>query len=155
MSGEAPESALSTVMLLITSGRRLQERLDERLAGIGLSMRLLGALGHVARNSDLSYSDLARRAGVTSQSMRATILMLEELGAVRRTLPGQGHRARLELTDRGSSLLSDARTVTAELDAELLAGLTAENKRALDHVLLHALGPVGAGSPPAAPGSLG
>ncbi|MFF3484261.1 MarR family transcriptional regulator [Streptomyces sp. NPDC002701] len=155
MNGEAPESALSTVMLLITGGRRLQERLDERLAGLGLSLRLLGALGHVARDSDLSYSDLARRAGVTSQSMRATVLMLEELGAVRRTLPGQGHRARLELTDRGSSLLSDARAVAAELDAELHAGLTAENKRALDHVLLHALGAVGAGSPPAAPGSPG
>ncbi|MGW7658093.1 MarR family winged helix-turn-helix transcriptional regulator [Streptomyces asiaticus] len=155
MSGEAPESALSTVMLLITGGRRLQERLDERLASLGLSLRLLGALGHVARDSELSYSDLARRAGVTSQSMRATVLMLEELGAVRRTLPGQGHRARLELTDRGRSLLSDARTVVAELDAEILAGLVAENRRALDHVLLHALGPVGAGSPPTAPGPPG
>ncbi|MGC5567696.1 MarR family winged helix-turn-helix transcriptional regulator [Streptomyces sp. FR-108] len=152
MSGEAPESALSTVMLLITGGRRLQERLDERLAGIGLSMRLLGALGHVARDGELSYSDLARRAGVTSQSMRATVLMLEELGAVRRTLPGQGHRARLELTVLGSSLLSDARAVAAELDAELLAGLTAQDRRALERVLLHSLGPVGAGSSPAVGG---
>ncbi|MCI3220849.1 MarR family winged helix-turn-helix transcriptional regulator [Streptomyces sp. NP-1717] len=155
MNGEVPESALSTVMLLITGGRRLQERLDERLASLGLSLRLLGALGHVARDSELSYSDLARRAGVTSQSMRATVLLLEELGAVRRTLPGQGHRARLELTDHGSSLLSDARTVAAELDAEVLAGLTAESRRALNHALLHALGPVGAGSSRTAPGPRG
>jgi len=155
MSGEAPESALSTVMLLITGGRRLQERLEERLAGLGLSLRLLGALGHIDRGNELSYSDLARRAGVTSQSMRTTVLMLEELGAVHRALPGQGRRARLELTDHGSSLLSDARTVAAELDAEILAGLAAENRRALNQVLLHALAPVGAGSPPTAPGPLG
>jgi DNA-binding MarR family transcriptional regulator len=139
VSGEAPESALSTVMLVIMGGRRLQERLDERLAGIGLSMRLVGALGHIARDADLSYSDLARRSGVTSQSMRATVLMLEELGAVRRALPGQGHRAQLELTPHGESLLSDARAIVAELDAEFTAPLPPADRRSLDHTLLNAL----------------
>ena len=87
--GEAPERPLSTVMLVIATGRRLQEQLEARLAGIGLTMRLFGALGHISRDADLSHSDLARRVGVTTQSMRATVLMLEELGAVARNVPGK------------------------------------------------------------------
>ncbi|GAA0934710.1 hypothetical protein ACFQ10_22260 [Streptomyces indonesiensis] len=55
--------------------------MDGRLAGIGLSMRLFGALGHISRDADLPYSNLAHRAGITSQSTRATIAMLEELGS--------------------------------------------------------------------------
>ncbi|MGA4841805.1 MarR family winged helix-turn-helix transcriptional regulator [Streptomyces sp. G45] len=119
---KAPESAQSTVMLVIATGRRLHERLEARLTDIGLSMRLFGALGHISRNADLSYSDLARRAGVTSQSMRATVLMLEELGAVERDLQGQGHRARLELTTYGRSLLATAWDIVADLEEEFLRG---------------------------------
>ncbi|MEU4198367.1 MarR family transcriptional regulator [Streptomyces sp. NPDC039022] len=140
---KAPESALSTVMMVIATGRRLQERLETRLTGIGLSMRLFGALGHISRDPDLSYSDLARRAGVTSQSMRATVLMLEELGAVRRDLQGQGHRARLELTDEGHTLLDRARAIVAELDEEFLKAAGQDQKAALDTACERALGPGG------------
>ena len=74
-------------------------------AGIGLTLRHLGALGHLSHRPDLSYSDLARRAGITTQSMHATVRALEDLGAVSRTLAGQGHPARLEITARGRELL--------------------------------------------------
>ncbi|MEV6171685.1 MarR family transcriptional regulator [Streptomyces sp. NPDC051954] len=139
MSSKAPESSLSTVMLVIAAGRRLQERLEARLADIGLSMRLFGALGHISRNADLSYSDLARRAGVTSQSMRATVLMLEELGAVERDLQGQGHRARLELTEHGRSLLSEARNIVSDLDTEFLADSAEDQKETLDEFFTRTL----------------
>ncbi|OKI10004.1 hypothetical protein A6A06_05145 [Streptomyces sp. CB02923] len=137
---KAPEIALSTVMLVIGTGRRLQEQLEARLADIGLSMRLFGALGHISRDADLSYSDLARRAGVTSQSMRATVLMLEELGAVERNLLGQGHRARLDLTEQGRSLLARARGILSELDEEFLANAGGDRKEALDEACRGALG---------------
>jgi DNA-binding MarR family transcriptional regulator len=129
---KAPEGALSTVMLVIGTGRRLQEQLEARLAEIGLSMRLFGALGHIARDPELSYSDLARRAGVTSQSMRATVLMLEEMGAVARDLPGQGHRARLELTGHGRSLLATARRIVSDMDEQLLRNAGHDRKSALE-----------------------
>lgn len=137
---KAPESALSTVMMVIATGRRLQEQLEARLADIGLSMRLFGALGHISRDADLSHSDLARRAGVTSQSMRATVLMLEELGAVERNLQGQGHRARLELTEQGRSLLTRARGIVSELDEEFLMNSGQDRKEALDEACRRALG---------------
>ncbi|MFD7666949.1 MarR family winged helix-turn-helix transcriptional regulator [Streptomyces sp. NPDC059788] len=150
MSSKVPESALSTVMLVIATGRRLHEQLETRLAGIGLSVRLFGALGHISRDAELSYSDLARRVGVTSQSMRATVLMLEELGAVERNLRGQGHRARLELTEEGRALLSRARGIVSELDEEFLADSGPDRKAALDEACRRALGaPAALGSPAA------
>ncbi|GAA3163024.1 MULTISPECIES: MarR family winged helix-turn-helix transcriptional regulator [Streptomyces] len=137
---KAPEGALPTVIAVIAAGRRLQERMEVQLGGIGLSVRLFSALGHLSRDADLSYSDLARRAGVTSQSMRATVLLLEERGAVERTLEGQGHRARLELTDEGRALLARARDLVAELDAEFLADADEETRTALEEACRRALG---------------
>ncbi|TSB31859.1 MarR family winged helix-turn-helix transcriptional regulator [Streptomyces benahoarensis] len=144
---KAPEGAPSTVILVIAAGRRLQAQMEDRLVGIGLSVRLFSALGHLSRDADLSYSDLARRAGVTSQSMRATVLLLEEMGAVERNLQGQGHRARLELTDEGRALLARARGLVSELDAEFLAEADEELKGALEEACRLVLG----GSFPARP----
>ncbi len=49
-------------MALVVAGRTVEELLGARLAPLGLSLRLLGSLGHLARDEALSYSDLARRA---------------------------------------------------------------------------------------------
>ena len=53
-------------------------------APLGPSRCLLGALGHLARDEALPYSDLARRARVTAQSVQATVGHLVDLGAVSR-----------------------------------------------------------------------
>jgi DNA-binding MarR family transcriptional regulator len=73
----------------------------------------------------MSYSDLARRSHVTSQSMNATVRALEELGAVQRTLPGQGYAARLEVTARGRELLQLASAAATRLDDSLAQNLPA------------------------------
>lgn len=134
----------STVLLLIGAGRLLQRRFEQELAGIGLTLRHLGALGHLSRRPELSYSELARRAGITVQSMHATVRGLEELGAVRRTLAGHGHPARLEVTAHGRELLAAVRAAAQRLDGELLPTLTPDQRTAL-HAALRPL------TPPAAP----
>ncbi|MGK2883043.1 MAG: MarR family transcriptional regulator [Mycobacterium sp.] len=59
-------------------------------------MRHLPALGHLARSTGMSYSELARRASVTPQSMQATLTKLEERGAVAKTTDsGRGRTAHL------------------------------------------------------------
>jgi DNA-binding MarR family transcriptional regulator len=128
-------------MLLVVAGRSLQGRLESELAGLGLTLRHLGALGHLAHSPELSYSDLARRSRVTSQSMHATVRHLEEVGAVRRALAGQGHRARLEVTERGEELLAAARDIAVALDAELTGDLTEAERATLMKVLLPLIGP--------------
>ena len=65
--------APNAAVLLIALGRRVGERVDARLAEHDLAYRHLSALGHLAHEPDLSYSELGRRVGVTAQSMGASI----------------------------------------------------------------------------------
>jgi DNA-binding MarR family transcriptional regulator len=145
---DAPSLVGSMTFLLVAAGRTAQRRLDEELAEHGLSLRHIGALGHLVNRPDLSYSDLARRAGITSQSMHATVRRLEELDAVRREYPGQGHRARLEVTERGRELLASAGAIAARIDEELIENLAAEDRDRLRRVLFGVAMPQGLGSPP-------
>lgn len=112
----------SITMLLVGAGRVAQRRLEESLREHGLTLRHLGALGHLARNPELSYSDLARRVAVTVQSMHSTIATLVELGAIEVGTAERGRPARLRLTGRGHELLRTAGAVAHELDAGLPLG---------------------------------
>lgn len=143
-----PRLDTTAAMLVIVAGRLIQGRFETELAKVGLGMRHLGALGHLAHSPDLSYSDLARRSRVTSQSMHATVRQLEELGAVRRTLAGQGHRARLEVTERGQQMLDAARQAAFALDAELTADVSDADRETFVRVLTSMLGPIPQNLPP-------
>lgn len=107
-------------MVLIGVGTKLREHLDELLSSEGITLRHLGALGHLAAAPELSTSDLARRARVTSQSMRATVDHLESIGAVEHRRHGQGKASELLVTGQGRKLLDRARELVAGLDADLL-----------------------------------
>ena len=99
----------NAAFLLIAVGRMTRERVDEGLVELGLALRHVSALGHLAREAGLSYSELARRAGITVQSMQATLHQLEQVNAIeRRTLPGRGRRAQLQVTHSGRKLLAQA-----------------------------------------------
>ena len=115
-SGPPPAGAAVTLVAL---GREVEARLNDALAPAGLSLRHLGALGHLARQPGLSYTELARRARVTPQSMHATVAGLVELGAVAPASPGRGKRALLEITERGTALLARGRDAVAAVDAQL------------------------------------
>jgi DNA-binding MarR family transcriptional regulator len=141
MTAAPPRLDATVAMLVIVAGRSVQGRLEAELAPLGLTVRHLGALGHLAHQPELSYSDLARRSRVTSQSMNATVRHLEEVGAVRRTLAGQGHPARLEVTDRGQELLATARAIGLALDAELTGDLSDAERATLMKALLPLIGP--------------
>jgi DNA-binding MarR family transcriptional regulator len=145
----------STSFLLIAAGRTAQRRLDQALGERGLALRHVGALGHLARRPELSYSDLARRAGITPQSMRATVRQLEQLGAVRRTLPGHGHAARLEVTPHGHDLLAWAGEQARRLDGELVGDVAPDQREALRLVLAAVAMPDGPPVPPAERGDGG
>ena len=150
-SPPAPPMVASTSFLLIAAGRTAQRRLDRALGEKGLALRHVGALGHLARQPDLSYSDLARRAGITPQSMRATVRQLEQLGAVRRTLPGHGHAARLEVTPHGHDLLAWAGDPARALDDELVGAVAPAQRDALRRALAAVAMPDGPPVPPAPP----
>ncbi|MCM0677499.1 MarR family winged helix-turn-helix transcriptional regulator [Micromonospora phytophila] len=135
-----PALTTSTALLFIAAGRTVQRRVEAALAEHGLTLRHVGALGHLAANPNLSYSDLGRRAGVTAQSMHATVNRLEELGAVVRHHAGHGRAARLEVTGHGRTLLTRAGEIAASLDDELLGDLPEERRAALARLLVTVAG---------------
>lgn len=126
--GDAPRLTASLAMNLVAAGREAQRRIEEALAPHGLTLRHLGALGHLARRPDLSYSDLARRSGITAQSMHATVRLLQEAGAVADSPVERGRRARLEVTAKGRDLLDEVAAALDRIDADLLDGLSAEQQ---------------------------
>ncbi|GGP68724.1 MarR family winged helix-turn-helix transcriptional regulator [Saccharothrix coeruleofusca] len=125
----APLPSGSLAMLLVGAGRAAQRRIEKALAPHGLTLRHLGALGHLSRRPDMSYSDLARRAGVTTQSMHATVRQLQELGAIDKEPTGQGQRARLDVTAKGREVLAEVAATLRELDAELSRDLPEGGER--------------------------
>jgi DNA-binding MarR family transcriptional regulator len=129
----------SPAMLLVLLGRRLRARMDAQLREEGLSLRHMSALGHLAGRPGLSYSELARRAGITVQSMQSTLAQLEALGAIeRRTEPGRGRTAELHVTESGAHLLAKGRDIVRATDDQLLAAL-GEDEGSLTKLLLRAL----------------
>jgi DNA-binding MarR family transcriptional regulator len=150
MEASPPLLAMSSSFLLVAAGRTMRARLEAELATRGLTLRHVGALGHLAGRPDISYSELARRAGITPQSMRATVRRLEELGAVRRDPGGQGRAASLEVTGAGRELLAWAGESAARVDAEALAEIAPEDRAALRRVLLAVALPPGVPRPPGA-----
>lgn len=126
-------------LLLLALGRIVREEVERALEAQGLSLRHLSALGHLSREPGLSYSALGRRAGVTAQSMQATVRQLEQAGAVRRVTPaGRGRTAELRVTDAGRQLLREMDHAVGSVETPLLDGLTAEEQASLG-TLLHRL----------------
>lgn len=127
----------SPSILIMALSRQLRGEVERDLAASGLTLRHLSALGHLGREPGLSYSELARRAGVTAQSMQATLRQLEELGAVeRRTEPGRGRTAELHLTDAGGRLRTAGLETVAAADRRLLAALPEQDATTLGKLLM-------------------
>ena len=129
-------------------GRQLREQAEAELRAQGLSMRHLSALGHLAHQPGLSYSELARRDGITTQSMQSTLRQLQDLGAVELlTEPGRGRTADLQVTEIGQHLLERGRAVLRSADARLSDAIGNENTKTLARFALQALLSLKTGTP--------
>lgn len=121
-------------------GRRLREQAEAELRDQGLSMRHFSALGHLAHQPGLSYSELARRDGITAQSMQSTLRQLQDMGAVELlTEPGRGRTADLQVTESGQALLERGRAVLRAADQRLLDAIGNDNGEVLAGLVLRAL----------------
>jgi DNA-binding MarR family transcriptional regulator len=127
---------MSVTFLLARAGERVGRQMDNALGEFGLSRRLFGALGHLNHEPDLSLSDLGRRAGVTAQSMLATVGELERGGFVERTTRGRGRRAEIMITEQGQSALRSAKSAIAALDREIETRIPVEFRGPLLEQLL-------------------
>lgn len=129
----------SAAFLLQATGRIVREEVEAGLRSRGTSLRQVSALGHLRVHPGLSYSELARRAGITVQSMQATLAQLEAEHLVeRRSPPGRGRAAVLAVTPAGERMLADAEAAIDAVDQRLFGGLPAQDRRALTDQLMTA-----------------
>lgn len=127
----------NAAVLLIGLGRRVRGQVEAALAEHGIAYRHLSALGHLANDQGISYSELARRAAVTVPSMQSTLARLEDLGAIRQEGDGgQGRRARLEVTAAGRELLAAGKGALAKVESDLIAALPKQQREAFMAQLL-------------------
>ncbi len=106
-------------------------RFAERLAPLGLRPRLSGVLSVLAQSPG-AQTTLAGRLQVSPSVIVDMVDELEGLGAVRRVRDTQDRRKQLvELTARGRKLAARSTALAVELDTELMAGLSTEERKVL------------------------
>jgi DNA-binding MarR family transcriptional regulator len=114
--------------------QRFRIALDEAVRDLGLSAQEYGVLSVFASRPELSTSELARIAQVSRQSMHAEVLRLEAAGLVERRARNQ-RAVLVRLTRRGRSRLAAATKRVRAVEAAALAGLSADEERAVRHWL--------------------
>ena len=104
----------------------VRARLDEILRPVGLTVLQYTALTVLERHPDLTSAQLARNSFVTAQTMADMVVILSERGLIdRHRDPADRRRLVLALTAQGRKRLKVYRGKVADLEAEMVAPLTA------------------------------
>lgn len=138
MIDENPASSQPTFVYVIgRTAQGLRHELQQRLAKWGLSVAEFTALSILQNRPGLSNAQLARRSLVTPQSMHLVVAELERRQLLeRKTRSDHGRILRAEVTARGRDLLEAVAPTVTELEAELLASVSAEDRQtALDALM--------------------
>jgi DNA-binding MarR family transcriptional regulator len=137
--GESFHPALSrnTGYLISRLGALGQRRFAERMASLGLTPRMWGALNVLDHEGPLSQHALGRCVGMDPSSMVSTIDELEAKGLVqRRRHPNDRRAYALHITDEGHDVLGRGRQLARGAQEELLGGLDADERAQLHALLL-------------------
>ena len=111
--------------------RVLNHHFSQRFAGAleqhDLTLPQMGLLFDVARIPGVSSAGLARVRRMTPQTMSETITGLERSGLLERR-PRRGRTLGLYLTPAGTARLAKAGSAAAEIEREMLSGLSARER---------------------------
>ena len=110
----------------------LRTAMDDALRPLDLSVSQYSSLEVLGQQPGLSAAQLARRTFVTRQSMQGVLAGLAARGLLTRPdAAPQGRALPTELTPAGRDLLAQASRAVADVEARMLAGLSAEDRRRL------------------------
>ena len=136
-SGEARAAATRQVTELMRDlllGVRLE--LDERLRPHGVTSAQLKVLRQIDDGGRLTGARVARLCHVTPQTVQALMARSERSGLVRRGTDPENERLVLwSLTPAGKRLMRRAEAIFEEVQAQVWAGLSAEQLAKLGEVL--------------------
>lgn len=132
-----------TLYLVKRAETACRSGLEASLPDLGVTPSQYTTLSLLA-SQDQSSADLARRAGVSPQSMSEIISLLEKKHLIARTENPEHRRILIiQLTQAGRDLLALCNEVADRLEAQLLEGLNADDvavlRRALDRIARNSL----------------
>lgn len=154
--GEDGLSDLPIEEYLVARIRRAEQALVSHHEGIlrpyGLSLTQYQVLLAVSRRGGLSGAQLARACGVTQQTMAGVLTGLERKELISRVeSPVHAKVLIAELTESGSSVLTDAHAEVSQLERSLSQAFNYDEYRTLCDLLERATGLLAAQTPPTRP----
>lgn len=145
-------SAKAVTGRVVRAGDLVRRRLAETLAPLGVrdgDYGLLSALRRAGDPFELSPTELRRHLMITSGGLTLQMERLERADLVaRRPNPDDGRGTLVRLTPHGREVVDEAMALHADLEHELVGGLSAEEAEllaALLHKLLRSLDHAGPG----------
>lgn len=136
MPASADPQPPRTVYLLKRAETVVRGGLEACLQPLGVTPRQYVTLSLLRDERDQSSADLARKAGITPQSMSETIATLTAKGWIGRTEnPGRRRILMTRLTGPGEALLAACEAVVDAMEARLLSGLPAGDLAVLRRAL--------------------
>jgi DNA-binding MarR family transcriptional regulator len=139
-----------TGFLLARMGHVAAKQFSARLEQLGLTTRMWGALNVLDVEGPLNQQVLGKLTGIDPSSMVSTVDDLEGAGLVeRRRHPSDRRAHALHITEGGRETLTRGRQLARAAQEDLLAPLSAQERKQLHELLLRlviATKPPGAGA---------
>jgi DNA-binding MarR family transcriptional regulator len=137
MSPSSDRQPSRTLYLVKRAETVVRAGLEACLQSLGVTPRQYITLSLLCDERDQSSADLARKAGITPQSMSETIAALAGKGLIRRQ-ENPDHRRILmtRLTAAGTALLTACEAEVDAMEARLFSTLSASDLTILRHGLL-------------------
>jgi DNA-binding MarR family transcriptional regulator len=142
MVSVADESAVAEFagQLFFRLWRGTHTRTADALGTIGLTPALFALLNVIAAREGATQQELGALLGIDRSTMVSLLDRLEDTGLARRQPSPTDRRAKqISITPKGRRLLQRARALISEVEDEVLAGLTATQRRELMTLLRRAL----------------
>jgi MarR family transcriptional regulator, transcriptional regulator for hemolysin len=138
-SADAPVAEFAG-QLFFRLWRASHTRAADVLGSIGLTPALFGLLNVIGAREGAIQQELGAAMGIDRSTMVLLIDQLESAGVAKRRPSATDRRAReIAITPKGRRLLQRARRMISQVEDEVLAGLTAAERRELLTLLRRAL----------------
>ena len=138
MASETASRPRRTVYLLKRAETVVRAGLEACLQPLGVTPRQYITLSLLRDERDQSSAELARKAGITPQSMSETIATLTQNGWIQRSENPEHRRILMtRLTPAGEALLAASEAQVDALEERLLAAVPAGDLDALRNALRH------------------
>jgi DNA-binding MarR family transcriptional regulator len=138
-SGDPPVTEFAG-QLFFRLWRATHTRAADALETVGLTPALFALLNVIGAREGAIQQELGSAMGIDRSTMVSLIDQLESAGLAKRRPSATDRRAReIAITPKGRRLLQRARRMISQVEDEVLAGLTAKERRELETLLRRAL----------------